>query len=339
MKFVKPIILILFLVIAIFFYILSGEKQKTDNTNPTPTTTNQVIDKQNSPVQTAPIKESNPQETKQIPDKKTQIKQVKEIQSPNISFSWKDLNIKPVPTPEGTYYTFTAFDMAPNNSLVITGRFNKKNIVRFIDKDKKKDVLIPGDPLDILTIDKTTYVLSLQAIYVIKNYKIVQQFPLKDPNIAFFDKLLSFDNQPFVLMSDGSAYKITPSKPVKQKALTGLQGNEIWVVKTGKNSFNLKENPCTTLCMNVSYPNEIGSITIAGGNSNNIFLCIDKFSKDHSNIYRAISQSQSGFKDEIIRLQTNQYSYIKNDYRIKNDTIFYVKIDEKGLTIQKQKIN
>ena len=252
-------------------------------------------------------------------------------------FTWKEIGIKPMATPEGIHYTFTAFDVIDTETSVIAGNFSGKKLLKYIHNHSVKSVPLPDDPLDVLALDGKIYVLTSKALLVIDKNKIKKQFKLNDPNIAFFDKLLSFDNQAFILMSDGSAYKIETNGLNKQNAPTTQNGHEIWLVKTGKKSFSLKEKPCKDLCINVQFDNEIGSVTLSGGNAENVYVCIDKYGKNHK-IQRILSHSKSGFKSELLHLDYSPFSYVKNNYKLKNGKLYYVIIDKSGYQIDSKNI-
>ena len=338
MKRILYLLSVIILGLSLFFYIYSA---KTDNRKATKPET-EVIVKHNDETKDVEnkevvIKKEMPIVNNSTLEKKEPISdQTKPINK--WRFNWKEIGIKPLATPEGIHYTFTAFDVIDPETSIITGNFSGKKLLKYIHNHTVKSIFLPDDPLDILALDGKIYVLTNKALLDIHLNKIQKQFKLNDSNISFFDKLLSFDNQAFILMSDGSAYKIGSSGLSKQNAPTTQNGHEIWLVKTGKNSFSLKEKPCKDLCINAKFANEIGSVTLSGGNADDVFVCIDKYSNNHK-IHRVLSHSKSGFKTELLHLDYSPFSYVKNNYKFKNGKLYYVKIDKDGYQIVSKNIN
>ena len=337
MKRILYLLSVIILGLLLFFYIYSAKTDKRKATKPE----TEVIVKHDDITKDvknkeATIKKETPIVNNSTIEKKepisTQTKPIDKWQ-----FSWKEIGIKPLATPEGVHYTFTAFDVIDSETSIIAGNFSGKKLLKFIHNHTVKSISLPDDPLDVLALNDDIYVLTSKALLIVHQNRIQKQFKLNDPNIAFFDKLISFDNQMFILMSDGSAYNIKANGLQKQTAPTTQNGQEIWLVKTGKKSFSLKEKPCSNLCIQAQFSNEIGSITLSGGNADNVYVCIDKYGKNHK-IYRVLSDSKSGFKTELLHLDYSPFSYVKNNYKLKNGKLYYVKIDKDGYQIVSKKI-
>jgi hypothetical protein len=248
--------------------------------------------------------------------------------------TWSMLRIKPMPVPEGIHYTFSGFDVIDNSTACIVGRFNNHNLLKIIKDDVVSEVALPAIPLDVKAYQNKIYVLTQKGLSIVHNNKVISNIAINDPKLPFYDKLIVFDQKLFLLMSDGSAYELQKNALIKHKALMGKTNQEIWIQKTGRNAFALKASPCQNICQNAKYNSEIGSITLSGGTTNRIFVCIDKYNNTKPiKINRIISSSHSQFKKELLTLPADTYTYIKNDYKIHNNHIYYVKVDEKGFRI------
>jgi len=248
--------------------------------------------------------------------------------------AWSMLKIKPLATPEGVYYTFSGFDVIDNSTVCIVGKFNGVNLLKITKDNDVIDITLPAPPMDVKSYKNRIYVLTTKGISVIKDNKVINNITINDPKLAYFDKFLIFDKQLFLLMADGSAYKLANNLFVKQKAVTTKSNQEIWIQKTSRNSFALKATPCDKICVEATYPSEIGTISLADSNKDNIYVCLDKYSNTQPiKIKRVITNSQSQFKKELLTLPADTYTYVKNDYKIVNNKIYYVKVNEKGFRI------
>jgi hypothetical protein len=256
----------------------------------------------------------------------------------SFEINWKEIGIRPVSTIEGINYTFTAFDIFDNSVIAIAGSF-PKYLVRFFDLNKRiliDSVELNDMPLEVFFFNELLYVLTPQTVYSIKNFKILESYSLSDENIFLFDKFLEINSHFSLLMSDGTSYYFEEGKfKLRENLIIG--NNAIWVLKTSNTSFSINNELNNSLYI---YNNdcELGSITIAGG-KNNIYCCIDKmFSNNPPHAERIISSSNTQFEKELVRLPIKDYSYIKNDYRIHKEIIYYLKVDSSKLEIIRKKL-
>jgi hypothetical protein len=56
-------------------------------------------------------------------------------------------------------------------------------------------------------------------------------------------------------------------------------------------------------------------------------------------IGRVISSSKSNFQEELIILPQKNFSFVKNDYRIHGDILYFLEINSEGLTIKRNSLN
>ncbi len=333
------LIVLLFLLGLGGYFLLQNEKHNIADNKIGKEIEKPVADKGVSTKETPKIKEirKTVSATKIVKNEAEKIA-VKPSFKLNRIHTWSMLKIKPLATPEGVYYTFSGFDVINNSTACIVGKFNNIDLLKITKDNKVIDVQLPAAPMDVKALNNNIYVLTAKGLSVVNNSKIIENITLNDPKLPFYDKLMVFDKHLFILMSDGSAYQLVKNSLVNRKALLTTTNQEIWIQKMGRNGFELKATPCQDICQKAQYPNEIGSITLSGGNSNNIFVCVDKYSNTKPiRIKRVITSSHSQFKKELLTLPADTYTYIKNDYKIVNNIIYYVKVNEKGFRIvQKQ---
>ncbi len=329
----KIIIFLLFLLLLTGAYFLLMPSKNTSNNNK-PESKPQKLEK---PISKTKTKDSLIDKPVVIDkqEKATKVKIIKSKQKKTpLHFTWKDIDIKPMPTPEGVHYVFSGFDIIDKQALAIVGRYSDGNLLKIIESKHLSKIKLPSIPLDVLVVGKKIYVLTQKFLCVVENKKISKKIPINNPQIMFYDKLLLFDGNFNILMSDGSSYQLQNDHLIKHKALLSKKNQEIWIEKSGRNAFLLKANPCDKICQTASFPSEIGSITLAGGTSDNIYICIDQFSGGKPvHINRIISNSQQNFQKKLLTLPSDTFTYVKNDYKIKNNRIYYLKIDENGFKI------
>jgi len=323
------LLLILLLLVVGYFIFIAPNKNTPDNKKQIA-----VPQKIEKPINKTKQKDST--ENKQSESAKPKIIKAVTNKLPKL-FTWKDVDIKPMPTPEGVYYVFSGFDIIDEQSMAFVGKYDKGNLLKIIKNNNISKIKLPSIPLDVLATDNKIYVLTQKFLCIVENKQISKKIPINNPQIMFYDKLLLFDGIFNILMSDGSSYQLQNNQLIKHKALVSKTKQEIWIEKSGRDAFLLKANPCQNICQTANFSTEIGSITLAGGTTDNIYVCIDQFSKTKPiHINRVISNSQHHFQKKLLTLPSDTYTYVKNDYKIKNNRIYYVKIDKNGFKIMNQ---
>ncbi len=329
----KTILIILLLIALILIFFVLYKNKKTENTqilNKTEVLKKEKKEKQKETKSV--IHEQTKSETEKI--KKEEIKTKDENK-----YSWNELKIQPQYMPEGSFYTFTAFDV-DSASLILAGNFDNKYIIRFFEDNKISDVEIKDMPQDILFEKGNLYVLCYKHLYILKNKKIIKDITFNIPYISLFDKLLFFDGIFNVLMSDGSAFQLIDDKLVRKKYLMTKDNTAIWVKKTSVKSFEIRTNPDNkNIDRAKTYKNEIGSITLIGNSSDNYYCIIDIIEKNTpGNIKRVISSYKDNFETEKQILPKRTYSDIKNDIKIHNNILYFVIVNKNGLTLKLKKL-
>lgn len=299
----KTLVLVLLLIITFsaVFYFMKGKKQKVKN---------------------------------EIPNTEVLLKKNLTSNHLNKTFKWSELNIKPIKSIEGSDYTFTAFEII-KNELVIAGNFNNKNIIRFLKNEKISNLEIQDTPLDLLFENSKLYVLCFNHIYIIENEKLIQSISISIPTITTYEKLIFFDNAFNILMSDGSSFQLIDDKLIKHNSLTTKNNTELWVQKTSTNSFEIKTKPTNQkLNRTRKYNTKIGAITLIGNSSDNYYCVIEIIENTQPiSIKRIISSNTDNFEETQFTLPQQNYSYIKNDYKIHNNILYTVSINKTGLTL------
>ena len=332
MKRFRFTLLAIFIILVLYlFRNKSGEHQKIKNSQPTTTidTTNKIGKRD---LQIKPVNIKNQSTDTQKKSENTVKKDMKPNPELLYSATWKDLHITPLNTPEGIHYTFSAFDYHKGKFLFAT-HFAGKNTLKILNNKDTKIIHFQGIPLDLLATDQVIYLLTIKALYKIDwNGKISKTYPINDPNIVYFDKLLIFDQIPQILMSDGTSYEITNNNLRKNKGLLTNKGTYLNLIKRYKYSFFIDENPCKNYCKRYHTKKEIGSLTFSGGNYKNLFITIDLV--DANGKYsRKLRYSKDSFKKDLLNLPYNKYTFVKNDFKIKNNKILILKADVKGIQI------
>lgn len=257
---------------------------------------------------------------------------IKDVQE----FRWNELGIAPIQTIEGTHYTFTAFDIINDSIFAFAGDYNK-NIIRFLNLNNKQvfdSIELNYTPRDIFYFDNILFVLIDDKIISIKDGAILKYYDLGGKKIQWFDKFLVINSNLSLLMSDGSSYCLEDDT-FKRKEKLSTGSKEIWILKTSKSSFTIYDNNNTSL-FNYKSSTEIGTIAIAGG-FEDIYCCIDIiYSNSSYEIERIISSSKSEFKIELLKLPKKNYSFIKNDYKIHDNIIYYLEINSDELLIKRK---
>ncbi len=330
----KKIILIILLLIALLFVFFVFHKQKKAESKEVSKKT-EVLNEEKKEKQKE-TKSINHVQTK--PETQTKLQ---EEQKPNDEkiFPWDELKIQPQYEPEGVFYTFTAFDVA-GESLILAGNFDNKYIIRFFEDDKISDIEINDMPQDILYEKGNLYVLCYKHLYILKNKRIIKDISFNISYISLFDKLLFFDGIFNVLMSDGSAFQLIDDKLVRKKYLMTKDNTAVWVKKTSAKSFEIRTNPDNkNIDRTKTFKNEIGSITLIGNSSDDYYCIIDIIEKKKAgNIKRVISSYKDNFAKEKQILPKRTYSDIKNDIKIHNNRLYFVIVNNKGLTLKFKKL-
>jgi hypothetical protein len=137
-------------------------------------------------------------------------------------------------------------------------------------------------------------------------------------------------------MSDGSSLYFENGGLEYKESLV-FMNTEIWVLKNSNFSFVINDKNKNVI-YSYNSKEELGSIAIAGG-SEDIYCCIDKmYPSNPSQIGRVISSSKSNFQVELIKLPRKNFSFIKNDYRIHHDILYYLDIYTGGFTIKRKSL-
>ena len=323
---------VLFAVALVLLIIYFAKKQKRQNVKEK--TKSEIIKK---------VKENKKivlQDTiiaKDTTEKQEKIKKQKEDKSiigNEKKFSWKELNIEPLNTPEGDYYTITAFEVY-NGNLVTTGNYNNRNVLKFYKNGILNEIELKDIPLDMLYEKGKLYVLCLSHLYVFKNEEIISKVAFDIPRITLYDKLLDFDGVFNILMSDGSAYQLIDNKFVRTKHLMTKNNTEMWIKKTSPKSFEIRTSPNDTkMNKKKTYQNEIGSITFIGNSSENYYCIIDIIEKTKPlTVERAIFSSKDNFNKQEKTFSNKNWTYIKNDIKLHGDTLFYIFANKSELTL------
>lgn len=136
-------------------------------------------------------------------------------------------------------------------------------------------------------------------------------------------------------MSDGSSFQLIDDKLIKHNSLTTKNNTELWVQKTSTNSFEIKTKPTNQkLNRTRKYNTKIGAITLIGNSSDNYYCVIEIIENTQPiSIKRIISSNTDNFEETQFTLPQQNYSYIKNDYKIHNNILYTVSINKTGLTL------
>lgn len=252
-------------------------------------------------------------------------------------FRWNVLGIDPIQTIEGTHYTFTAFDIL-NDSIVALAESYDKSIIRFFNLNSKTyvdSIELKYVPFEIFFHKNNLYVLcENNIILLIKDKQVINQYLVENKNTNLFDKFLVLNDSISLLMSDGSSCYFEDGK-LKNKESLVFRDTEVWVLKNSNSSFVINDISNKSI-YSYNSKEELGSITIAGG-TDEIYCCIDKiYPGNPVQIARVISSSKSQFQEDLIKLPSKNYSFIKNDYRIHNDILYYLEINPDGLAIKRK---
>lgn len=257
----------------------------------------------------------------------------------NKTFTWLELDITPVKTVEGGNYVFSAFDFDIHNSELVIAKSAENNLLTFISDAKKTEIQIPDNPLDIAIKNGTVYVLGLNKFLTITDKKITQELVHNISNVTTFDKLIFFNNKPTILMADGSSYRFKNNNFIKSNALD-VNNTEVWIQKTSQNSFEIKSKPESQKYQKqVSYNEEIGSISFLGEDLKEYYVVLDKIKHNGQRPYvqRELKSSRDNFKETIIELPVRDFSFIKNDIKIHNNTIYSITVTDNNLNIKSYK--
>lgn len=252
-------------------------------------------------------------------------------------FSWNEIGINPIQTIEGTHYTFTTFDIL-NDSIVALAESYDKNIIRFFNLNSKAyidSIELNYVPFEIFFHKNILYVLCKNnIILLIKNKQVINKHIVENKNTNLFDKFLVLNDNISLLMSDGSSCFFEDGKLENKESLV-FRDTEVWVLKNSNSSFVINDINDKVI-YSYNSKEELGSITIAGG-TDDIYCCIDKMhSGKPVQIARVISSSKSQFQEDLIKLPRKNYSFIKNDFRIHDDILYYLEINSEGLTINRK---
>lgn len=255
------------------------------------------------------------------------------------TYSWEKLGIKPLQSIEGMNYVFSAFGFNDKtDELVIAGNYGSNKLLYVNNNDDKIiEIEISDIPLDIIINRGITYVLCLNKFIIVNEEKKITVFKHNISNVTTFDKLLLFDNNVIVLMSDGSTYTLKENIFYFSKSLTLNNKKEIWIQKTSNNSFEIKSNSYDSkLNIKASYSKDIGSITFLGGNSQKNYVIVDIIDKSNPvSVSRELKCSNDNYIKTIAKLPNRNFSFIKNDVKIHNSMLYTAKINNDKLTIKK----
>ncbi|HAQ19499.1 MAG TPA: hypothetical protein DCR40_09745 [Prolixibacteraceae bacterium] len=259
------------------------------------------------------------------------------VDSNSLELGWKELGITPIQTIEGTHYTFTAFDIV-NDSVVAFAESYDKNIIRFFSLNNQAfidSIELEHIPFEIFFHNNILYILcENNIILLIKDKQVINQHIVENKNTYLFDKFLVLNDNISLLMSDGSSCYFEDGK-LKNKESLVFRDAEVWVLKNSNFSFVINDNN-NRIIYSYNSKEELGSITIAGG-TDDIYCCIDKiYPVNPVQMARVISSSKSQFQEDLIKLPRKNYSFIKNDYRIHNDILYYLEINPDGLLIKRE---
>ena len=252
------------------------------------------------------------------------------------TLTWAELDIVPVKTVEKSNYVFSAFDFDLKNNELVIARSDENHFLMFISDSKKTELQIPDTPLDIIVKNENTYVLGLNKFFIVRDKKIKHEQIHNIPYITTFDKLIFFENSPTVLMADGSSYRYKNDSFIKSNSLN-VNNTEVWVQKTSPNSFEIESKPKSLEYQKqASYNQEIGSISFLGENLKEYYVVLDviKYEDQKPYVQRELKSSRDSFKETIIELPRRDFSFIKNDIKIHNNTIYTVTVTDTYLNIK-----
>lgn len=255
------------------------------------------------------------------------------------TFGWADLNIQPQRSPEGAIYTFTAFDCTEDvSSLIYVGSSADHYWLRYFDIAKREiyyELELNSLPLDVRVINEKVYVLTASNLVCISDKTVTKDINHEIKNVFLFDKLLVIDEQPVVLMSDGSSFIFDGNKMNPIEKLS-LKGEQVYIKKTSNHGFSLiSSNSNNTIHSSKSNENDqLGSITILGADDENI-ICIKEEFVDNKPIQvnRFIVSSGDNFKSNITQLPKRNFSHIKNDCKLNNSILRHLAITNQGITL------
>lgn len=225
-----------------------------------------------------------------------------EVDATTINISYENLKIKPQKTKEGVQYILTAYHLDHDN-LFYTGDFNGKFLLRqysISNNEIVNEIEIGHVPLDIIYMNDILYVLTLNQLYVCKGHKI-HSFDHNIKNIYTYDRLIEINQNLYLLMSNGSSYRLLEEKFIKSENL-----ENIWIQKTSNNTFEVvnKERQI----QKIERQEDIGSMQLVSTYSNGTMLCkIDL--QNSRNILMELDGEQS---KEIFEFNLSNQFYIKN---------------------------
>lgn len=254
----------------------------------------------------------------------------------NRTFTWSELDIIPIKTVEGSNYVFSAFDYDISNNELVIARSAENHYLMFINDSNKTELQISDIPLDISVKNGDVYVLGLSKFIIVSEKKIAQEFTHNIPNVTAFDKLIFFNGKPTILMADGSSYRLKNNNFIKSNSLD-VNNTEVWIQKVSPNSFEIKSKPeSQEYQKQVNYDEEIGSISFLGEDLKEYYVVLDKIKYNGQRPYvqRELKSSKDNFKETIIKLPVRDFTFIKNDIKIHNDTIYTIIVTDNNLNIK-----
>jgi hypothetical protein len=255
-------------------------------------------------------------------------------------YLWNDIGIKPKRTIEGTNYIFTAFDFNENTEeLIISGNYGVSKVL-FIKDSLVEEMIVSDIPIDIFVHDENVYLLGFRKFIIIRNKEVIKEIDHNIRNVTTFDKLLFFEGKPTILMSDGSTYNYFNGRFLYSRSLLTQDSVEVWVQKTSSKSFEIRSNVDNSdINLKAMYLESIGSITFWGDNIHEFFVVVDVINGINPvSVTRVLKKSNDSFKETIFELPVRSFSYIKNDIKIHEKTLYVAIVNEQNLIIRKVSI-
>ncbi len=292
------------------------------------------------PIEPQPLEKIEKTETssqkQETPQTKVSKAEEAKKELPKTDFTWKDLGIKPIKSIEGSHYVFTAFDFDDkHNTLMIAGSY-PQHLVKFIKNGEVEEIEINDVPMDILWDGHRLYILGMKKFTVIKDRKIVQEYEHQITSVTTFDKLLMFDAQLNVLMSDGSAYQYSDGHFSTSEGLLTQNKQEIWVKKTSSKSFEIQSNPKTeAINQRAVYKKNIGSITLLGNQTERYFCIVETIENTQPlSVKRLLKSSTDYFQKTVLELPKRQFAFIKNDLKIHQNKAYTLSVSKTGIGLK-----
>ena len=262
----------------------------------------------------------------------------KQDQPEVVEIAVADLKIHPVKSLEKEVYMLTAYDVPDENTFVLIGNFEGKNVVRFFDlgtNQIKAELSLPEILLDVFSKDDQIYVLGEKNIFVVTENQVVRTIKHQIPAVFTFDRLLSLDDQLLVSMSDGSAWVIG-EKEVKRIDKLNMMGSSIWVQKTSASTFSVELSEDRII--NYNSETSLGAMTVLGEMNNELICIIEKITSQKPLVVkRAISSSQDDFFTELQVVDMQPYAFLKNDLRVHGDVVYHLVLHQDKVSLISQK--